>query len=128
MALMKCNFFSQTLGKCSSMYVVLPQKSTEGQIGVDNKCQDEKYNFGDFCSGFNFINCKSCINSREIIIMDAVTYENVKELRIQKGLSQKAFSEYFEIPVRTVSDWERGLRKPPEWVCKLLIKGLCDFS
>ena len=43
MALIKCNFFSQTLGKCSSMYVVLPQKSTEGQIGVDNKCQDEKY-------------------------------------------------------------------------------------
>ncbi len=43
MALMKCNFFSQTLGKCVSMYVVLPQKSTAGQIGIENKCEDEKY-------------------------------------------------------------------------------------
>jgi S-formylglutathione hydrolase FrmB len=43
MALMKCNFFSQTLGKCVSMYVVLPQKSTAGQIGIENKCEDKKY-------------------------------------------------------------------------------------
>lgn len=43
MALMKCNFFSQALGRCTNIYVVLPQKFTQGQIGVETKCEEEKF-------------------------------------------------------------------------------------
>lgn len=44
----------------------------------------------------------------------------VKELRERMNLSQKNFSEYFEIPIRTVQEWEQGRRKPPDYIPKLL--------
>lgn len=53
-----------------------------------------------------------------------MTYNDVKAVRMQHGLTQKAMSELFGIPIRTVSDWERGLRTPPEWVCRLLVNAL----
>ena len=45
----------------------------------------------------------------------------IKELRQQTGLSQSAFAKYFEIPVRTLQDWEQGKRTPPEYLVKLMI-------
>ena len=48
----------------------------------------------------------------------------IKELRAQTGLSQTAFAKYFEIPVRTVQDWEQGKRKPPEYLVKLMAEKL----
>lgn len=44
----------------------------------------------------------------------------IKELRELTGLSQQAFSDKYEIPKRTIEDWEGGRRKPPEYVVKLL--------
>lgn len=44
----------------------------------------------------------------------------IKELRQQTRLSQSAFAKYFEIPLRTVQDWEQGKRKPPEYLVKLM--------
>ena len=44
----------------------------------------------------------------------------IKELRALTGLSQKAFSDKYEIPKRTIEDWETGRRTPPEYVTKLL--------
>lgn len=42
MALMHVDFFSDVLGMCSEMDVILPQK-TNGQIGIENKRKDGKY-------------------------------------------------------------------------------------
>ena len=55
-------------------------------------------------------------------------YSDVKSLRETAGLTQKAMSDMFKIPLRTVSDWERGLRKPPEWVCMLLCNALGNYK
>lgn len=44
----------------------------------------------------------------------------IKELRQQTRLTQTAFAKYFEIPLRTVQDWEAGKRKPPEYLVKLM--------
>ena len=41
-------------------------------------------------------------------------------LRDLTGLSQRTFSDKYRIPKRTIEDWERGKRKPPEYVVKLL--------
>ena len=41
MALIHCDFFSETLGMCSSMYVILPQ-TTKGQIGMASVRNEEK--------------------------------------------------------------------------------------
>lgn len=44
----------------------------------------------------------------------------IKKMREEAGMTQKAFSNFFGIPVRTLQDWEAGLRKPPEYVVRLL--------
>lgn len=42
------------------------------------------------------------------------------ELRKLSGMTQKAFAEYFEIPKRTIEDWDRGARKCPEYLIALM--------
>lgn len=48
----------------------------------------------------------------------------IKEARLAAGLTQKEMSAQFEIPLRTIEDWERGNRKPPAYVEKLIIEKL----
>ena len=44
----------------------------------------------------------------------------LKELRSITGLSQKAFGEWLNIPVRTIEEWEAGRRRPPKYVVELI--------
>ena len=44
----------------------------------------------------------------------------MKDLRKSTQMTQKAFSEYLNIPVRTLQDWEAGRRTPPEYVLELI--------
>ena len=48
----------------------------------------------------------------------------LKEHRQAAGLTQKQFSELFEIPIDVVKSWDSGRRTPPEWVQKLIIEKL----
>lgn len=43
-----------------------------------------------------------------------------KELRQQSGMNLKKFSEYFDIPYRTVQNWEGGQRQCPEYLMDLM--------
>ena len=45
---------------------------------------------------------------------------SIKELRESTGMNRKEFCEYFQIPYRTVTDWERGERHAPDYVIRLL--------
>lgn len=45
---------------------------------------------------------------------------NVRELRIQTGLSQSKFALKFGIPVSTLKDWEHERRNPPEYVINMM--------
>lgn len=52
-------------------------------------------------------------------------YKNkIKNARNEAGLTQKEFSEMFEIPLDTVKHWDSGRRNPPEWAEKLIIEKL----
>lgn len=42
------------------------------------------------------------------------------ELRCLSGMSRKQFCEYFNIPYRTVQDWESGVRKCSEYLIDLM--------
>lgn len=44
----------------------------------------------------------------------------IKELRERTGLNRKEFCKYFQIPYRTVTEWELGNRHAPEYVLRLL--------
>lgn len=46
--------------------------------------------------------------------------QRVIELRKSTGMNRKEFCEYFEIPYRTVTEWERGTRKMPEYVLRMM--------
>ena len=41
----------------------------------------------------------------------------IKKLRERTGMNRKQFCEYFEIPYRTVTEWERGTRKNASFMC-----------
>lgn len=42
------------------------------------------------------------------------------ELRQETGLNRRAFCEKYDIPYRTVTEWERGTRNAPDYVLRLL--------
>jgi transcriptional regulator with XRE-family HTH domain len=44
----------------------------------------------------------------------------IKELRLSTRMTQKQFAGYFNIPLRTIENWETGKRKPPEYVVELI--------
>ena len=44
----------------------------------------------------------------------------IRELRETTGMNRKEFCDFFRIPYRTVTDWERGERHAPEYVLRLL--------
>ncbi len=45
---------------------------------------------------------------------------SIKEFRKKCGMTQKQFSEYFNLPIRTLQEWEQGRRKPPSYILELL--------
>ena len=51
-------------------------------------------------------------------MMDSQDY--LIELRNSTGMTRKEFCEYFEIPYRTLQDWELGNRKMPEYLLRLM--------
>ncbi len=42
------------------------------------------------------------------------------QLRNRTGMNRAEFAEYFEIPYRTVQDWELGNRQMPEYLLRLM--------
>lgn len=45
---------------------------------------------------------------------------NFKELRKASGMTQKAFSEYFGIPIRTIENWDMGISHPANYLLDLM--------
>lgn len=43
-----------------------------------------------------------------------------KELRAILGVSRAEFSRRYNIPIRTLENWESGSSRPPEWAFALL--------
>lgn len=43
-----------------------------------------------------------------------------KELRIQSGMNKTEFSKYFNIPYRTIQNWEAGINKCPGYLMDLM--------
>ena len=45
---------------------------------------------------------------------------SIRDLRKLLGDTQSEFSERYNIPFRTIQNWESGVRKPPEYIIDLL--------
>ena len=46
--------------------------------------------------------------------------DKLKKLRESTGMNRKEFCEYFEIPYMTVTDWELGNRRVPQYLLRLM--------
>lgn len=46
--------------------------------------------------------------------------EQIKAIRAGTGLSQASFARVYEIPKRTIENWEAGVRVPPPYLIRLL--------
>ena len=52
--------------------------------------------------------------------MNEIGYD-IKSLRLKMKMTQKELCEAcFDIPLRTIQDWESGKRTPPPYVVKLI--------
>lgn len=45
---------------------------------------------------------------------------NIRDMRTRLGDTQSEFATRYNIPFRTVQNWEAGVRKPPEYIINLL--------
>lgn len=46
--------------------------------------------------------------------------QTLKGIRSDLGLNRRQFSDYMEIPLRTIEEWEAGRRKMPAYVLRLI--------
>ncbi len=46
--------------------------------------------------------------------------DELRKLRERTGMNRKEFCEYFEIPYMTVTDWELGNRRVPQYLLRLI--------
>ena len=44
----------------------------------------------------------------------------IREMRAELGDTQSEFAARYDIPFRTIQNWETGVRKPPEYIIELL--------
>ena len=50
------------------------------------------------------------------------TFNPIRKAREQAGMTVKELSNLLGAPYRTVQDWNAGVRKPPEWLIKLIVE------
>ncbi|MGX6993928.1 hypothetical protein CBF34_06995 [Vagococcus penaei] len=53
---------------------------------------------------------------------------DIRDLRAKLGYSRAAFSRAYNIPVRTVENWEAGIRVAPTYINPLIAYTIMDFS
>ena len=51
---------------------------------------------------------------------ELIPANKILQIRKRTGLSQAKFCEKYEIPKRTLENWEQGSRECPEYLCNLL--------
>lgn len=70
-----------------------------------------------------------CINAQRAIGMDEEKQDNlnmenpavkIRRIRESTGMNRKEFAAYFDIPYPTITDWELGHRKMPDYVLRLI--------
>lgn len=45
---------------------------------------------------------------------------NVREVRLELGMTQQAFADYFDIPLKTLQRWEYGKTEVPKHTMKMI--------
>lgn len=84
-------------------------------------CSDDEANY--YMERFPEKDAKKCVELMAEYIQSGKML-SIKDYRISVGMTQEEFSNFFEIPIDTVKNWDSGRREPPIWAKKLIIKEL----
>ena len=80
---------------------------------------DEKFYFRILPSSMGFFSYQ--VKEEDVfpkkVSSDSLTFHDVREI---SGLTQKEFSERYNIPKRSIENWDTGSRNPPDYLIKLL--------
>ena len=76
----------------------------------------------DFVQGDESKGTKRVIEKKKInvIPLTLFTKDDIKNIRIENGLTQKSFADCFGVSIKTVEGWERGVNKPSGSALRLL--------
>ena len=96
--------------RCGSDKVWYSKKETENGERWEVICDDCGHVFG--------ADCKTQEAVRDL--WNENTKPTFKEIRLMSGMNQKQFSNYFNIPYRTIQGWELGERKCPDYLIDLM--------
>jgi DNA-binding transcriptional regulator YiaG len=75
-----------------------------------------------FTGSFSMPHCNKAIEKRThwVYYIGEVMEVNIREMRTRLGDTQREFASRYNIPFRTVQNWESGVRKPPKYIMELL--------
>lgn len=52
----------------------------------------------------------------------------IKEARTKVGFTQKQVQELMGIPIRTLQNWEAGIRKCPDYIERLVVEKILELG
>ena len=52
----------------------------------------------------------------------------IKEARIECGFTQKQVQDLIGIPIRTLQNWEAGIRKCPDYIERLVVEKILELA
>ena len=52
----------------------------------------------------------------------------IKEARIEVGFTQKQVQDLIGIPIRTLQNWEAGVRKCPDYIERLVVEKIFELA
>lgn len=84
------------------------------------------YRIAHFCNRCDANTIHATTNRTDMNSPDGVEHlfisldTEIKKLRTASKMTQKEFSDYFNIPRRSIEDWETEKRTPPEYLVKLI--------
>ena len=93
---------------------------TDNKNGSVNECYTKKEaeSTAYFLSNHEFISGKGYVETNAERLQEPRT--QIKELREACKMTQREFAQYFEIPQRTIENWESGTTTPPAYLVSLI--------
>ncbi len=52
----------------------------------------------------------------------------IKQVRLNLGITQEQFAKFLEVPIKTLRNWEQGIRKPSKWTLNLIIDKALNYQ
>lgn len=122
-------YYIERNGECFQEYETIPVEvsSTEEAISlIQSYLQEQVIQNSEYTAEIEK-ECVIVLDSDKKVVEKYYGFETdseIKKARLAAGISRAEMSRIFEIPVRTLENWESGERTPAHWAEKLIIEKL----